>query len=101
MDAWISVKDRMPKVTEVVLICPGIHRTVSVGRALESFDAPWTWHDELEWVGEEGCHSAVEVLYWQPLPSAPQGVTIPEPPIYTVTSCMPGSVGVSFRPASA
>lgn len=73
---WISVKDRLPKEKEIVLIevCPDGHRcSVTAGFCYNDGKENCWWEMNTnikdDWIGYER-----EVDYWMPLPKGPNEV---------------------------
>lgn len=60
VDRWISVKDKLPEVGKVVIVCD---KQGGVG-AMELLSNGQWYHRGMAW-------SAEWILYWQPLPEPP------------------------------
>ena len=63
VDRWISVKDKLPEVGKVVIICD---KQGGVG-AMELLSNGQWYHRGMAW-------SAEWILYWQPLPEPPEPI---------------------------
>ena len=63
VDRWISVKDRLPEVGKVVIVCD---KQGGVG-AMELLSNGQWYHRGMAW-------SAEWILYWQPLPEPPEAM---------------------------
>lgn len=63
---WISVKDKMPRINEVVLVYDKFIEDVSTGYISEFLG------DRVVWIIDYGQSISDEVTHWMPLPEPPK-----------------------------
>ena len=62
---WISVKDKLPKVSKRVLVCDNYGWI---------FTASYNWYDpDYKWEHSDGEEPGCQITHWMPLPKPPKG----------------------------
>lgn len=70
MDNWISVKDRLPKKQNPVLVyCETEEQSVYIAHFDKDLEY---WLSEVEYLTQNWCKT-LNVTHWQPLPEPPKG----------------------------